>query len=96
MLALDGKTAVVTGAGSGIGRGIALALAGAGADVLCADIVPERAEATARMVRDLPTGAGRMIWEQRGYVRTIVNGQTIVEDGRATSATPGDVLRFNQ
>ena len=53
MLALDGKTAVVTGAGSSIGRGIALALAGAGADVLCADIVPERAEATARVVRDL-------------------------------------------
>jgi NAD(P)-dependent dehydrogenase (short-subunit alcohol dehydrogenase family) len=53
MLSLAGKTAVVTGAGSGIGRGIALALARAGADVLCADIAPERGEESARMVRDL-------------------------------------------
>jgi 7-alpha-hydroxysteroid dehydrogenase len=33
---LDGKTAIVTGAGKGIGRGIALAFAEAGADVVCA------------------------------------------------------------
>ena len=53
MLSLSGKTAVVTGAGSGIGRGISLAFAKAGADVLCADIAPDRAEETARMVREL-------------------------------------------
>lgn len=53
MLNLTGKTAVVTGAGSGIGRGIALAFAQAGADVLCADIVPDRAEETAQMARGL-------------------------------------------
>jgi 7-alpha-hydroxysteroid dehydrogenase len=33
---LDGKTALVTGAGRGIGRAIALALAAAGADVAIA------------------------------------------------------------
>ena len=33
---LDGKTALVTGAGRGIGRAIALALAAAGADVAVA------------------------------------------------------------
>jgi N-acyl-D-aspartate/D-glutamate deacylase len=50
----------------------------------------------AKLVRDFPTGAGRLIWEQQGYVATIVNGQTVVEDGRPTGATPGDVLRWNQ
>ena len=35
---LDGKAAVVTGAGRGIGRGIALALAGAGASVVVNDV----------------------------------------------------------
>ena len=35
---VDGKVAVITGAGSGIGRASALALAGAGATVVCADI----------------------------------------------------------
>ncbi len=41
---VDGRVAVVTGAGSGIGRASALALAGAGATVVCADVVDERAE----------------------------------------------------
>jgi NAD(P)-dependent dehydrogenase (short-subunit alcohol dehydrogenase family) len=53
MLDLRGKVAVVTGAGSGIGRGIALAYARAGADVAAADIVEERAEATAKEVAEL-------------------------------------------
>ena len=35
---LEGKTAVVTGAGRGIGRGIALALAKAGAKVVVNDL----------------------------------------------------------
>jgi len=46
-----GKTAVVTGAGSGIGRAIALALASEGANVACADLNLDTAEATAREVR---------------------------------------------
>jgi 3-oxoacyl-[acyl-carrier protein] reductase len=44
---VDGKVAVVTGAGSGIGRSTALALAGAGAVVVCADVSGETARATA-------------------------------------------------
>ena len=44
---VDGKVAVVTGAGSGIGRASAMALAGAGATVVCADIQGETAKATA-------------------------------------------------
>jgi len=53
-LDLDGKTALVTGAGQGIGAAIALALAGTGAKVHCTDIDLTRAEATAAA---LPAGS---------------------------------------
>lgn len=43
--------AVVTGAGSGIGRGFALELAARHSKVVCSDIVLERAEETAAMIR---------------------------------------------
>src|SRR5207245_203074 len=65
MLNLDGKTAVVTGAGSGIGRGITLALAQAGANVLCADVVRERADDAARAVRELGRKAGACVADVR-------------------------------
>lgn len=41
---LTDQVAIVTGGGGGIGRAVALALAGAGADIVIADIVPERCE----------------------------------------------------
>ena len=44
---VDGKVAVVTGAGSGIGKASAKALAGAGASVVCTDVVGDTADATA-------------------------------------------------
>jgi NAD(P)-dependent dehydrogenase (short-subunit alcohol dehydrogenase family) len=50
---LTGQVAIVTGGGGGIGRAIVLALAGAGADVVIAEIVPERCEEVAARVRDL-------------------------------------------
>jgi 3-oxoacyl-[acyl-carrier protein] reductase len=49
---LDGKVAIVTGAGRGAGAAIALALAAAGASVAANDINPDRAEATARAIRE--------------------------------------------
>ena len=50
---LDGKIAVVTGAGKGIGAGTARALAEAGADVVCAARTPADIEAVADEVRAL-------------------------------------------
>ena len=50
---LDGKTAIVTGAGQGIGKGIAIALAEAGADVVVAGItVADRSQSEAAALRD--------------------------------------------
>jgi NAD(P)-dependent dehydrogenase (short-subunit alcohol dehydrogenase family) len=48
---LEGKSAVVTGAGSGVGRASARRFAEEGARVICADISLERAEETAELIR---------------------------------------------
>ena len=50
-ISLPGQVALVTGAGAGIGQGVAVMLARAGADVVVAEIDPERAEQTAALVR---------------------------------------------
>ncbi len=51
MVDLEGKTAMITGAGQGIGRDIALTLADAGADIAALDVNLGGAEATAALVR---------------------------------------------
>ena len=55
MARLDGKVAIVTGAGQGVGRGIALALAAKGAAV----VVTGRTLAKCEAVADEITGRGR-------------------------------------
>ena len=49
---LNGRVALVTGAGSGIGRATSEVLAGAGATVVCADIEEELAAETAAALRE--------------------------------------------
>jgi len=48
---MDGKVAIITGAGRGIGQGTALALADVGAHVVCAARTPEQIEDTAAQAR---------------------------------------------
>ncbi|GBD30170.1 Short-chain reductase protein NovJ [bacterium HR32] len=50
MFRLDGRTALVVGAGSGIGAAAAQALAACGAAVVCADVREEGAKATAQSI----------------------------------------------
>lgn len=52
-MTLDGRIAIVTGAGMGIGRGVAIALAKAGADVAVLELDPQNAKATAAEIEDL-------------------------------------------
>ena len=49
---LQGKVAIVTGAGSGIGRAAALAFAREGAIVVSADVVVDGGEETVRLIRE--------------------------------------------
>ncbi|HEX6425571.1 MAG TPA: amidohydrolase family protein [Acidimicrobiales bacterium] len=62
-----------------------------------ADLVvfdPERVGAeNARLVEDLPGGTARLTAGSVGVVRVYVAGVPTVEDGKATGATPGRVLR---
>jgi NAD(P)-dependent dehydrogenase (short-subunit alcohol dehydrogenase family) len=59
MSELNGKVAIVTGAGQGIGRAYAEALAGAGAAVAVADIDTPNGEETAKLIVD---AGGRAIF----------------------------------
>jgi NAD(P)-dependent dehydrogenase (short-subunit alcohol dehydrogenase family) len=52
MARLDGKVAVITGAGSGIGRVAASLFAAEGAKIVVADIVADQAESAARAIEE--------------------------------------------
>jgi len=72
---LDGKVAVVTGAGRGIGRAIALAFAGEGAEVVIAELRLELAMKTAKEVEALGREALAVKTDVRmsGEVEAMVN-----------------------
>jgi len=68
---------------------------GAAADLVLLDR-DRLAVGPARLARDLPAGAARLVFDQEGYMATIVNGQVVIDDGKPTGATGGSVLRFNR
>lgn len=51
LFTLTGKVALVTGGGSGLGRAFCEVLAEFGADVICADIYPDRAVETCEIIK---------------------------------------------
>ena len=53
---LTGRVAIVTGAGSGIGAASARMLGAAGATVVCADVNPDGARATAKAIESSLAG----------------------------------------
>src|SRR5438132_9351513 len=55
---LDGKTALVTGAGRGIGRAVSLALAGAGAELVLVSRTPSELDEVAHLI----TAGGGKAW----------------------------------
>jgi NAD(P)-dependent dehydrogenase (short-subunit alcohol dehydrogenase family) len=57
LMRLQGKVALVTGAGSGIGRASAVRFAQEGAAVLCADIDTQAAEGTVALISEAGGGA---------------------------------------
>jgi N-acyl-D-aspartate/D-glutamate deacylase len=46
-----------------------------------------------RYVRDFPAESGRYVVDADGYRHVIVNGETLLDDGVWTGATPGRILR---
>ena len=73
-------------------RGRGLLAPGYAADVLIFDPATVGSE-PARLVRDLPGDAPRLIAGSHGVVRVLVNGVETVRDGQPTGAVPGTLLR---
>jgi N-acyl-D-aspartate/D-glutamate deacylase len=48
------------------------------------------------MAFDLPGGARRLLQKSRGYDATIVSGEIVMQDGEATDARPGQLIRGAQ
>jgi NAD(P)-dependent dehydrogenase (short-subunit alcohol dehydrogenase family) len=71
---LEGKTAIVTGAGSGVGRATARRFAEEGARVVCADIQPDRVKETVRLIEEAGgvAAAERCDVSQEGDVAALV------------------------
>jgi N-acyl-D-aspartate/D-glutamate deacylase len=66
---------------------------GTSADVLVIDQDALSTPDVPRYVRDFPADSGRYVVDADGYRHVLVNGETLLDDGSWTGATPGHVLR---
>nr|WP_238355834.1 SDR family oxidoreductase [Kribbella sandramycini] len=89
---MDGKHALVIGAGSGIGRESALALSAHGAQVTCADRDPAAAESTASSAQDLTVAGEIGAPDVSAYQLDILDDDAITR--AAGELDPVDVLVF--
>jgi NAD(P)-dependent dehydrogenase (short-subunit alcohol dehydrogenase family) len=97
---LDGKLALITGAGSGIGEAIAHGMADAGARVLVADLKGEAAERVATAIgrqataytadvrdRDVCDGLASAVREQIGPISILVNNAGVIRRSNVDADT---------
>jgi NAD(P)-dependent dehydrogenase (short-subunit alcohol dehydrogenase family) len=99
---LDGKVAIVTGAGGGIGRAMTTALAREGAQVVAADVDEERVAETAELAREHGDVAHRRAdVSSPGDVQALVEaavgryGRLTTMCNNAAISIPGDVTEVS-
>jgi len=69
---------------------------GLAADITIFDYNTVGSAKRARMQYDLPGGGRRLVMPAEGIEYTVVNGQVLYEQGHASGAMPGQVLRSGQ